>query len=238
MRDPGSASLSYPGNIWGGVIATQGGIQFARGSAESGYYVGVNGQYITGYNVQLNSRFDGTGGAYWRLLTSPENGNLSIGANFFGMHYAHNEDAFTYGMGGYFSPQAYFLGNVPLTWAGHAGTTWHYTLMGSLGVQAFQEDLTPLFPLAAQKANEVSSGNLALPAKTSVAANYDLRGQVAYAIGPHWFVGGFAGANNSRNYSAFSAGFTVHYLFRSQPSTVAGPTGLFPVDGVRPFTVP
>jgi tetratricopeptide (TPR) repeat protein len=238
LRDPGSASLSFPGNIWGGVMANQGGVQFAKGNAESGFYMGANGQYITGYNVELNTRFDGTGGAYWRLVTSPENGNLSIGANFFGMHYAHNEDAFTFGMGGYFSPQAYFLGNVPLTWVGHSGTQWHYTVMGSLGVQAFQEDLAALFPLANQKSIEVSSGNLALPAKTSVAANYDLRGQVAYAIGPHWFVGGFLGANNSRNYSAVSAGFSVRYLFRSQPSTVAGPTGLFPYDGVRPFTVP
>ncbi len=238
LRDPGSASLSFPGNIWGGVIGSQGGFQYARGDAESGFYFGANGQYLTGYNVEKNMRFDGSGGAYWRVLTSPEYGNLSIGANFFAMHYSHNEQAFTYGMGGYFSPQAYFLGNVPFTWAGHSGTRWHYNLMGSLGVQAFQQQLAALFPLAGQKSLEVSSGNLALPAMTSVGPNYDLRGQVAYAISPHWFAGGFLGANNSRNYSAVSAGFYVRYLFRSQPSTVAGPTGIFPTDGLRPFTVP
>ena len=49
----------------------------------------------------------------------PEYGNLSIGANFFGMHYAHNQQAFTFGMGGYFSPQEYFLANIPFTWTGH-----------------------------------------------------------------------------------------------------------------------
>jgi tetratricopeptide (TPR) repeat protein len=238
LRDPGSASLSFPGNIWGGVIANQGGAQYARGDAESGFYFGASGQYITGFNVEKNTRFDGSGGAYWRLLTSPENGNLSIGVNFFAMHYAHNEQAFTYGMGGYFSPKAYFLGNVPFTWAGHSGTKWHYNIMGSLGVQAFQQELAPLFPLAGQKSLEVSSGNLALPALTSVGPNYDLRGQVAYAIGPHWFAGGFLSANNSRNYSAVSAGFYVRYLFRSQPSTVTSPTGLFPTEGLRPFTVP
>jgi hypothetical protein len=238
LRDPGSASLSFPGNIWGGVIANQGGVAYARGDAESGFYFGANGQYITGYNVEKNTRADGSGGAYWRLLTSPENGNLSIGVNFFAMHYAHNEQAFTYGMGGYFSPQAYFLGNVPITWAGHNGTRWHYNVMGSLGVQAFQEQLAALFPLVGQKSLEVSSGNLALPAMTSVGPNYDLRGQVSYAIGPHWFAGGFLGANNSRDYSSVSAGFFVRYLFRAQPSTVTSPTGLFPTDGLRPFTVP
>ena len=238
LRDPGSASLSFPGNIWGGVVANQFNAQYSRGDAESGFYIGGGGQYITGYNVQTNTRFDGSGGAYWRLLTSPEYGNLSIGVNFFAMHYGHNEQAFTYGMGGYFSPSSYFLANVPFTWAGHSGTRWHYTVLGSLGVQAFQEDLAALFPLAGQKSLEVSSGNLALPALTSVGPNYDLRANAAYQIGPHWFAGGFFSANNSRNYSAVSAGFYVRYLFRSQPSTVTSPTGLFPTDGLRPFTVP
>jgi hypothetical protein len=118
--------------------------------------------------VESNVRLDGTGGAYWRLRTLPEYGNLSIGVNFFAMHYSHNEQAFTYGMGGYFSPVAYFLANVPFTWVGHSGTRWHYNVMGSLGVQAFQQDLARLFPLASQESLEVSSGNLALPAMTSV----------------------------------------------------------------------
>jgi hypothetical protein len=230
LRDPGSSSLSFPGNIWGGVISNQGGVQYSRGDAESGFYLGLGGQYLTGYKVENNIRIDGSGGAYWRLLTKPEYGNLSIGANFFGMHYSHNESAFTYGMGGYFSPQAYFLANVPFTWVGHSGTRWHYNILGSLGVQAFQLDLTQLYP------NSIAT--IYLPAKTSVGSNYDLRTQVAYQIGPHWFAGGFLSANNSRDYKAATAGFFVRYLFRAQPSTVAGPTGLFPTDGLRPFTVP
>ncbi len=119
LRDPGSASLSYPGTIWGGVIANQGNVQYARGDAQSGFYLGVGGQYLTGYNVQDNVRLDGSGGAYWRVKTLPEYGNLSVGVNFFGMHYTHNQQAFTFGMGGYFSPQEYFLANIPFTWAAH-----------------------------------------------------------------------------------------------------------------------
>ena len=238
LRDPGSSSASYPGNIWGGVIANQGNVQFAHGDAESGLYFGVGGQYLTGYNVEKNIRIDGSGGAYWRLKTVPEYGNLSIGANFFAMHYTHNENAFTYGMGGYFSPQAYFLANMPVSWAGHYETRWHYSVVGSFGVQGFQENLTPLFPLAGQSAYEIALNNPMLPAKTSVGPNYDLRGQVAYQIGPHWFAGGYFSANNSRDYNSVSAGFSIHYMFRSQPSTAAGPTGLFPIDGLRPFRVP
>jgi hypothetical protein len=238
LRDPGNATLSYPGSIWGGVVANQGNVQFSRGDALSGFYVGVGGQYLTGYQVETNSRVDGSGGAYWRIWTRPEYGTLSIGANFFAMHYAHNEQAYTLGMGGYFSPQDYFLANVPVTWVGHYLTHWHYEILGGLGVQAFQQELTPLFPLAAQKASEVAINNAELPALTSVGPNYNLRGNVAYQIGPHWFAGAFVSANNSRNYETVSVGFSIHYIFRSQPSTVTAPTGLFPADGFRPFTVP
>jgi hypothetical protein len=125
--------------------------------------------------------------------------------------------------------------------------------MGSLGVQGFQENAAPLFPLDSgdEIGQTVTVGTtvyneLALPAKTSVGPNYDFRGQVAYQIGPHWFAGGFVSANNSRDYNNVSAGFSIHYMFRSQPSTAAGPTGLFPTgndstranDALRPFRVP
>jgi tetratricopeptide (TPR) repeat protein len=238
LRDPAGNTLGNQGQVWGGVVADQGNVQFSHGNAESGFYLGAGGQYLNGYTVEKNNRVDGSGGAYWRLLTSPENGNLSIGTNFFGMHYAHNEDAFTHGMGGYFSPNAYFLANVPFTWVGHYETRWHYNILGSLGVQAFQEDSTPLWPLAVDKPLETAMNNPMLPAKTSVGPNYDLRGQASYQISPHWFAGGFFGANNSRNYTSVSTGFYVRYLFRPQPSTATAPTGIFPTEGLRPFSVP
>ena len=230
LRDPAGNTLGNAGQIWGGVVSSMGNVQYARGDAQSGFYIAGGGQYLTGYKVKTNNRIEGSGGAYWRIKTIPEYGNLSIGANFFGMHYALNQDAFTYGMGGYFSPQAYFLANAPFTWTGHSGTAWHYNILGSLGVQAFQVDKAALFPGSAITAY--------IPSRTSVGSNYDVRGQVAYQISPHWFAGGFLSANNSRNYSSASAGFYVRYLFRSQPSTVAGPTGIFPTDGLRPFMVP
>jgi hypothetical protein len=240
LRDPATITAFNPGNVWGGVIANAGNVQYARGDLNSGFYLGVGGQYITGFHVQENHRYDGSAGAYWRILAMPEYGTLNIGANFFAMHYTYNLQAFTYGMGGYFSPQSYFLANVPFTWTGHYMTRWHYTVLGSLGIQAFSENAEALDPLDIGIETNTFD-NAKLSALTSVGPNYDVRGQVAYAINDHWFVGGFAGANNSRNYTNATAGFSVRYLFRSQPSTVAGPTGLFQTDdthALRPLTVP
>ncbi len=238
LRDPGSASAGFPGNIWGAVMSNQGNVQFSKGDALSGYYIGLGGQYLNGYHTQSNTRFDGTGGAYWRVYALPEYGSLTLGANFFGMHYAHNESAYTYGMGGYFSPQFYFLATIPFAWTGHYGTRLHYEINGGVGIQAFQQDKTPLFPLPEQEPLLVALNNAAIPALTTVGANYSFRATVAHQLGPHWFIGGFLSANNTSNYNAVSGGFTVHYLFRSQPSTVAAPTGLFPTDGLRPLSVP
>ena len=77
--------------------------------------------------------------------------------NFFGMHYERNLRYFTYGQGGYFSPGAYLLAGVPLTFNGHYGTKFHYRASGSLGMQAFQEDSAPYFPLDA--AYQAAQGN-------------------------------------------------------------------------------
>jgi cellulose synthase operon protein C len=238
LRDPGATSLGHEGQIWGGVIANQGNAQYSRGDASSGFYLGAGGQYISGVNVRSNNRIDGSGGSYWRVLSDPEHGTLSVGANFFAMHYGNNQLAYTFGMGGYFSPQAYLLANVPLTWNAHSGARWHYNLLGSFGVQAFKEDSEPLWPLFQDRALEAAEKNASLPAKTSVGPNYDLRAQTAYAINPNWYAGGFFGANNARNYTSASIGFYIRYLFRPQIETVAGPTGLFPTDGFRPFRVP
>jgi tetratricopeptide (TPR) repeat protein len=240
LRDPGSISAFNPGNVWGGVMSDQGNVQFSRGDLASGFYAGAGGQYLSGYHVQDNKRADGSLGAYWRVLALPEYGSLNVGANFFAMHYTYNLQGYSYGMGGYFSPQFYFLANVPITWTGHHGTRWHYTVLGSFGIQAFSEDAEPLDPLdVGIETNTFNNAKLA--ALTSVGPNYDIRAQSAYAISDHWFVGGFAGANNSRNYTNLNIGFSVRYLFRSQPSTVAGPTGLFQTDDahqLRPLTVP
>ncbi|HTJ29465.1 MAG TPA: cellulose synthase subunit BcsC-related outer membrane protein, partial [Acidobacteriaceae bacterium] len=239
MRDPFSSTQVYPGNVWGGVMANAFGVQYARGDLVSGYYLGAGGQYLKGVHVVENRRIDGSAGAYFRVYADPERGSLNVGVNFFAMHYTKNLLGFTYGLGGYFSPQAYFLGNIPITWTGHRGTRLHYTVLGSFGVQAFSENKEPLFPL--DPAIEIGYQNPSLPALTSVGANYDLRANAAYAVHDHWFIGGFVSANNSRDYTTGSAGFSVRYLFRSQPSTVAGPTGLFPTDDahpLRPLTVP
>jgi hypothetical protein len=237
LRDLGSRSATYVGSTWGGVIANSGQLQLVFSKSNSGWYIQGGGQYITGLHVQDNYRLDGDAGAYWGVWHHPEYGNLTIGMNFFGMHYNHNLRYFTYGQGGYFSPAAYMLAGIPITFNGHYGPKFHYRAGGSLGVQAFQEDSTPFYPL--DPAIQFARNNPYYPEQTNVGGNYSVDAEGAYAIAEHWYVGGYLNFNNSRDYASEKVGFFLRYLFRPQPILEEnGPTGLFPIQGLRPLQVP
>jgi hypothetical protein len=152
------------------------------------------------------------------------------------MHYAHNSDYFTYGQGGYFSPQSYFLGNVPISIQGRYGYNLHYNVVAAFGVQAFQEDSVPFFPL--DSALQVANDNPYYTSQTVVSGNYDLHSEVSYHLNEHWFAGGFLSMNNTRSYNNQVLGFYVRFVQRPQVESDLGPTGLYPWDGLRPFLAP
>jgi hypothetical protein len=236
MRDPGTISAIYDGNIWGGVISTGGGVRLDIGTDRSGLYVSGDGADLTGYHVLENRKYEGTMGAYFRVKAWPGYGSLNVGATFFGMHYDYNERGMTYGQGGYFSPNVYFLAAVPITYNGYYKTDFHYTINGSVGLQTFQEDKAPYFPL--DQPLEVGSSNAQYGLNSNTGLNYAISTEGSYRIADHWYVGGFIDGNNTNNYNTVSGGFFVRYLFKPQYPTESSPTGLFPSTGFRPLRVP
>ena len=240
LRDPGQATLTHSGPIWGGVISTGGGARLDFGSERAGFYVSGDGASITGYHVLPNRKYEGTMGAYFRVREWPEAGSLNVGASFFGMHYDQNERGMTYGLGGYFSPEAYFLASVPVTFNGHYKTDWHYVINGSVGVQTFQEDNQVFFPLDRGIQTGFCTGNAVCtyPVNSNTGLNYAVNAEGAYRVADHWYVGGFFSGNNTNNYNTASGGFFVRYLFKTQYPTEDYPTGLFPIEGFRPLRVP
>jgi hypothetical protein len=250
LRDPGSATNVYAGNIWGGVVSTGGGARFDLGDEKAGFYITADGADLTGYHVLQNTKFEGSMGAYFLAHTFPGYGRLNVGLSLFGMHYAQEERQLSYGLGGYFSPDAYFLASVPITFAGRYGSNFHYTIAGAIGVQTFQEDNQVYFPLdrgiqtGFASALNCTTATIAnhtcgeYPNNSNTGGNYSINTEGAYRIADHWFAGGFLSANNTNNYNTVTAGFFVRYLFRPQIGTEDYPTGLFPVEGFRPLRVP
>ena len=236
LRDPGSVTPFFPGNIWGGVVSSGGGVRVDMGNEKSGFYLTGDGASITGYHVLANKKYEGTMGAYFRVKVFPQSGSLNVGATFFGMHYNHNELGLTYGQGGYFSPQSYFLAGVPVSYSGHYLKDLHYVISGSVGIQTFQSASAPYFPL--DRGTETGSGNLSYLSTSNTGLNYSINSEGSYRIADHWYAGGFLTGNNTNNYNTVSGGFFVRYLFKPQFPTEDYPTGLFPLDGFRPLRVP
>jgi hypothetical protein len=273
-RDPVSDTLlSYAGirdpgtnQIWGGVIANGISGTASWDTGGSGFYGQAGYKYITGDNVLTNRMLEGTTGAYWRLLARPY-GKLTLGLNFSAMHYDYNLRYFTFGQGGYFSPQSYFLFNVPVHWRGQYHNRFEYSVDASLGTQHFAEDATPYFPLnpvpmvlttPTQPATVGGSGAYipyprppipptpvpiaVVPyyaAQTVTSINYSMTVKGGFRMTENWFMGGFLDLNNSLNYASTSAGIYVRY--QQRPVTLDTPLNdadLPKWNSIRPLILP
>jgi hypothetical protein len=249
LRDPGVATFAP---IWGGVVATKGGVRLEFGSSASRFYISGDGGILTGRHVLDNNMFEGTTGASFRVADWPGHGSITLGGALSGMHYEHSEVGLTYGQGGYFSPGSYFLASVPVTFNGRYGTNFHYALMGALGVETFEQEAAPFYPLdpSLQKsfvppsgltcsASQSPSYNCGeYPLTITTLFNYGINAEASYRFADHWYGGGFVSSNNASNYNTVSAGFFFRYVFSAQHSTDGYPLGLFRVDGLRPLQIP
>jgi tetratricopeptide (TPR) repeat protein len=228
QRDPVS------NRVWGGVVSNAFSVLGNWGDENSGIYANFDYQLIRGQDVANNTRFDGSVGNYFRVYTRKD-GSLTIGMNLTGMHYDKNLRYFTFGQGGYFSPQQYFLFNAPVRWTGWWRQKLQYSVSGSLGAQHFTEDSSPYYPIQppGQPAGPgattppstpgpgrrpaIAGTETAYPAFANTGANYSLDVRIGYQLTPHWLGEAFASVNNARDYTATSAGLGIKYLFDARP---------------------
>jgi predicted Zn-dependent protease len=236
MRDPGTITATNPGNIWGGVVAAGGGARVDLGGERAGVYLSAGASNLTGYHVLANRKVEATAGTYFLVKNWPHAGKLNIGATGYGMTYTANELGLSYGTGGYFSPQSFFIVAAPVSFTGHHGTSFHYTVNGSVGVQHFHSDFAALYPI--DPVLETAAAGAGYAPTTTTGVNYAANAQASYRFAHHWYFGGFVTGNNSNDYDSVTGGFFLRYLFHDQPSAEDAPTGLFPAEGIRPLLVP
>jgi hypothetical protein len=250
LHDPATITPFYLGNPWGGVVSSTGGARVDVGSGGSGFYLSGDGGILHGYHVLDNSKFEGSMGAYLRAKNWPTVGSLTLGASLFAMHYHYDEVGMSYGQGGYFSPNSYFLASVPVSFNGAYKSKLNYLVSGALGMHTFDQDWEYFYPLDAglqanlQATLGCSVAQLAAhtcaeyPVSGNTGFNYNLNSEVSYRFGEHWYLGGFVSANNTNNYNTVTSGFFFRYAVSRQHASEGYPTGLFPVDGFRPLRVP
>ena len=219
---------------WGGVSATGGRLDATWDDDDFGIYGYGTLHALTGTGVQSNSRYEAGGGMYWRVQRARDSG-FTAGLNFSGLGYDKNLRYFTYGHGGYFSPQQFLSLSVPFDWTQRTGRL-SYQLKGSLGVQYFKEDAAPYFPTSATRqaaAAQAASDAEAFGASGTASALY--RGQsktgLGYSLGmameyqmhPQLFFGGHLMLDNARDYRQFVGGLYMRYALEPHTGTQAMP---------------
>ncbi|HEX3571319.1 MAG TPA: cellulose synthase subunit BcsC-related outer membrane protein [Acidobacteriaceae bacterium] len=244
LRNPGVSATSGP--IWGGVIATTGGVRVAGGNAGSTLFVDAEGGVLTGRHVQDNYVVRGSAEASFRVKSWANASSLSLGGLFNGMHYQRNEYGLSYGQGGYFSPAWYFAAGVPVTVRGGGDTSFHYDVQAGAGVRTFRQDAAAFFPLDSAYQNIFAScGASGLtyscgysPQTTTTGFDYAVHGEFSFRFAERWYGGGFVRSSNRNNYEDTAAGFFLRYTFRRQTTAEGRPTGLVVTDGIRPLQIP
>ena len=219
MTDPAT------GRVWGGVVGSGAALDLSRGGAESGFYATIAGEKLTGRNVTNNTRVFGNAGAYWLAYSNPY-GALKVGANITAMHYSLNERFFTFGQGGYFSPNGFLTINAPITWESRPIYNTYYTVTGSLGAQNIQQ-------------GQATPGSLILGngVETTTGAGFDLHARVVHRFGDHWNLEAFLETNNAHQYTERATGFSVRYMKFAPPADLP-PSGFANQTEIRPLQQP
>ena len=228
-RDP------VTGQIWGGVVANTGslGISTApRSNAKYqtvGFYMSGSYSFIQGLNVPDNWSVDADTGFYWQMVQG-----LTLGVNAGAMHYDQNLKYFSFGQGGYFSPQQYYLGSIPITWYSRH-PRFEYAIRFSGGMQYLEEASSPQYPVLPRSA---PATQVTYASDTSVAPNYDLNLRLGYRVAPHVYLGTFATANNARDYYQQSVGFSLKFMIDPIPTHTDLRINSIPNwQGQQPFAV-
>jgi hypothetical protein len=244
LRDPGVSATAGP--VWGGVIATTGGVRLTAGHEASTFSLDAEGGVLTGRHVMDNYLVRGSAEATFRVSRWANSGSLSLGGLFTGMHYQRNEYGVSYGQGGYFSPSWYFGAGVPVVVRGGGDSNFHYDLQASAGVRTFRQDPAAFFPLdpaLQSRYGACPSGVLTYtcgyyPQTVTTGFDYAVHGEFSYRFAERWYGGGFVRSTNRNNYEDVAAGFFLRFAFRRQTTAEGRPTGLFVIDGVRPLQIP
>ncbi len=213
------ASVDDPrtGVKWGGVLRDRAAAQLSL-SMGSGYiYAGGGADQLTGKNVVKNTEFEfGAGGAYPVMKTADAETDVGVNLTYFA--YNKNLRYFTFGQGGYFSPQSYFAATIPIDYKETDGNlTW--AAGATVGLQSYNEDSSPYFPGNSNLQSKLvvaAAGSTTLqsvyPASTNSGVVGGGHGNFEYRLSKTFLVGGSLVYNRTANWNDTQALIYTRYL--------------------------
>ncbi|WP_074173460.1 cellulose synthase subunit BcsC-related outer membrane protein [Caballeronia calidae] len=222
-----SSELSYAGltdplthTVWGGVRRDGIDVHVGADIGQVSTFADLGVGELTGRNVASNQEFILRTGfnvpiykqATMRVLTGLV-GNA--------WHYTDNLRYYTYGQGGYYSPQRYLSLGVPVEWLGRrGGFTWDVT--ATVGVSNSYEKDSPYFPnglpsVAGLAPLADQSGNVFSGSSTrGVSFSYGFAAVVQYRVNPYFVMGARLNIDHSHDYAPSSGMIYARIAFSAR----------------------
>ncbi|AHG21772.1 BscS [Chania multitudinisentens RB-25] len=205
------------GKKWGAVTKNGGSLNLGFDDGAVGAYGGAGYYSYVGDNVARNKSINALVGAYIRPYKDDEN-EVKLGVNVSYMDFDKNLSYFSYGQGGYFSPQDYISISLPVEFT-KKYDNFTYTLGGNVGYQSYHNQESAYFPndpnLQSQLEGLVNQGygkEAMYAAEDKSGIGYSLKANGNYKIAPNMLVGGQLGYDTFGSYSESSALLYFKYL--------------------------
>lgn len=183
------------GAVWGGVRSNGLSVWAGRDFFERlGLSFSGGAQLLQGRNVPVNTYLSFRTAVDWQFVDAP-NTQLFAGAALSYWHYSQNLSGYTFGQGGYYSPQSYVALSLPLDWRGRLGD-FSYRLRPAVSYSVSRTDDSPFYPGDAALQQQAMGSPLP-PGYTrpvhdggsGAGIGYSLKVALEYHLLPDYFVG-------------------------------------------------
>ncbi|MGK3136288.1 cellulose synthase subunit BcsC-related outer membrane protein [Pantoea trifolii] len=206
------------GKRWGRVTKNGGNALLSYDNGDAGFYVGGGAYSYIGENVASNNSVQATAGAYVRPYHLDDR-ELKVGMSLSWMDYSKNLSYFSYGQGGYFSPQNYASVSFPIEFS-RKFDDLKVNVGGSVGYQSYSQDKSAYFPnnpsLQAQLQSLADQGYVKDAFYSGESKNgigYNLHAGADYKINKDVTVGGQLGYDTFGDYNESTANLYFRYMF-------------------------
>ncbi|MCS2163916.1 cellulose synthase subunit BcsC-related outer membrane protein [Scandinavium sp. H11S7] len=208
---------TYSGKNWGQVTKNGGDVQLSYDDGDAGFYVGAGGYSYQGENVESNTSFNADAGVYLRPYHDDYQ-TLQTGLSMSYMDFSKNLSQFTFGQGGYFSPQNYISVSLPVDLT-EKYNNWTMKLGGSVGYQSYSQDKSAYFPTEPgwQQSLETAVANgfakeAYYKGTSESGVGYSVRAAADYKVNNKMTIGGQVGYDTFGDYNESTASLYFRYL--------------------------
>ena len=154
-------------------------------------------------------------------------GHISYGLYGVAEHYDNNQDHYTFGYGGYFSPEIFLIAGPFVSWRNHLCDDYYLDLEASIGYKHYRTAEAPHYretdpsPLSDPAALNDYLGSYPGEEENGVGVHLQVEGEKL--ITPHVALGGRVGFETSSNYTLWQGGINIKFYFDHRNALCATP---------------